>query len=248
LALYSDLASVYDFMYQKLFDYEKECQFYLSQLESFHCKSIIEFGCGTGNLGQNIINAGYHYHGVDISPAMIELAKKKIPDNKLSVGDIVNYRSENTYDAACFTGRSISYLTDEEKIIKAFETVFFHLKPNGIFIFDPIDGDLLFENFDTNEKIVEVSPYLRYSQSTPIDYKLFTWRWNAAYFIQEENNIKKIGTDVAILRAFNAESLSPLLSQAGFEIIHIIAKTSYIWDDHYYICRKNKGIENDPSL
>jgi SAM-dependent methyltransferase len=238
MALYSDLAAVYDFMYQKIFDYEKEGHFYLSQLEAYHCKSIIEFGCGTGNLGQNLMNAGFEYYGVDISPAMVELAKKKIPEHKLSVGDIIDFRSESIFDAACFTGRSISYLIDDHSILQAFKTVSLHIKPRGIFIFDPIDGDLLFKNFDTEEKIVEVFPYVRHARSKPLDHKKYTWEWTSEYYKLEGSTKKLIGKDTATVRAFNTKTLEPILSLAGFEIIHIISKTSYIWDDHYYICQK----------
>jgi SAM-dependent methyltransferase len=238
MALYSDLAEVYDIMYQKLFDYEQESEFYRSQLDTYHCKSIIEFGCGTGNLGVNLINAGYDYFGVDISTEMIVLAKKRISDTKLSVGNIVDFRSESIYDAACFSGRSISYLVEDNSILEAFKTVSLHLKPNGIFIFDPIDGDQLFENFDTGEKIVEVFPYIRHARSKPLDHKKYTWEWTSEYYQQEGNTKRLLGKDTATVRAFDTKTLEPILSLAGFEIIHIIPKTSYIWDDHYYICQK----------
>jgi SAM-dependent methyltransferase len=238
MALYSDLAAVYDFMYKKLFDYAQESNFYRSQLETYGCKSIIEFGCGTGNLGQNLMKAGFDYFGVDISPEMVELAKKKIPDIQLSVGNIVDFRSESIFDAACFTGRSISYLIDDHSILQAFKTVSLHVKPRGIFIFDPIDGDQVFKKFDTEEKIVEVFPYVRHARSRPLDYKKFTWEWTSEYYKLEGSTKKLIGKDTATVRAFDTKTLEAFLSETGFEIIHIIPKASYIWDDHYFICQK----------
>jgi SAM-dependent methyltransferase len=238
MSLYNELAMVYHIIYQKLFDYDQEADFYHSQLGIFNAKSVIEFGCGTGNLGSRLIDRGYEYFGVDISAEMIDIAKENININLLGIGDIVNYNSKSKYHSALFTGRALSYLVENEDIIGAFSSVADILYDKGIFIFDAIDGPRLFNKFDTETKHIKVESYIREARSKPIDHENYIWQWTAEYYDNKDTSVVKIGEDNAYLRAFDKELLSQFLKTAGFEIIAIMPKFSYIWDDHYYICQK----------
>ena len=57
--LYSELAHVYYEMYLSLFDYEKEFNFYDNYLKKYKCKSILELGCGNGNLASYFLKSNY---------------------------------------------------------------------------------------------------------------------------------------------------------------------------------------------
>lgn len=57
---------------------------------------VLEMGCGIGDLLADV-NPAYGV-GVDISPAMIEIAEKRHPDLKFFVGDALSYNSEEQFD------------------------------------------------------------------------------------------------------------------------------------------------------
>lgn len=64
--LYSTLANVYHEMYQHIFDYDKEFQFYDVLLKTNNCNKILEIGCGSGMLARRFLKEGYDYLGLDV--------------------------------------------------------------------------------------------------------------------------------------------------------------------------------------
>ena len=69
--LYSQLAHIYHEMYQQIFDYKKEFDYYNKILSKYSCSSVLEIGCGTSYLAKYLIEAGYDYHGVDLHEEML---------------------------------------------------------------------------------------------------------------------------------------------------------------------------------
>ena len=68
-----------------------------------HGRRIIEFACGEGACGIILSELGCIYHGVDISPTVVEKARKAVssyPNAKVSLLDMVNGQIPGIYDAA----------------------------------------------------------------------------------------------------------------------------------------------------
>ena len=63
--LYTQLAVVYDEIYQTLFDYDAEFAIYADFLTKYKAKSVVEIGCGTGHLAKRFVAGGYDYLGLD---------------------------------------------------------------------------------------------------------------------------------------------------------------------------------------
>src|SRR3954452_12393910 len=52
--------------------------------------TVVDLGCGSGILARIVSAAGFKALGVDISPAMIELARKTIPEATFHVGPLLD--------------------------------------------------------------------------------------------------------------------------------------------------------------
>src|SRR5271170_5383990 len=50
---------------------------------------VVDLGCGSGILSQAMVEAGYDLLGIDISPAMIALARERVPGGTFRVGSLV---------------------------------------------------------------------------------------------------------------------------------------------------------------
>ncbi len=75
--------------------YHKELENYLRFLIPSN-SSILEIGCGTGDtLASLNPKRGL---GIDISPKMIEIAKKKFPHLRFEVGDLENLQTDEKFD------------------------------------------------------------------------------------------------------------------------------------------------------
>lgn len=56
-------------------------------------KSVVEFGCSTGNLASRI-TADVKYRGIDSNSAALEFARTKCPDKKFIEGDIRTFKGK----------------------------------------------------------------------------------------------------------------------------------------------------------
>lgn len=61
-------------------------------------RKILDLGCGTGILTNELAKGGADVLGIDLSEEMISAAKKNYPFIKFEIADILNLPYENTFD------------------------------------------------------------------------------------------------------------------------------------------------------
>lgn len=101
---------------------------------------IVELGCGTGSFSQVLYSRGYDIIGIDISPDMLDLARKK----SIEAGMDIMYLEQDMreLDLYCTAGTivsvcdSINYILEDEDVVETFRLVNNFLYPGGVFIFD----------------------------------------------------------------------------------------------------------------
>ena len=139
MTAFVDYARYYDLIYRDK-DYAAEAGFILDQLAAVDCRptEILELGCGTGRHAAEFAQRGCIVHGVDSSERMIGIARERLasPRLRFEVGNIQTWRSAERFDAVLSLFHVISYQKDYAELAAAVETAYFHLKPNGVFLFD----------------------------------------------------------------------------------------------------------------
>jgi SAM-dependent methyltransferase len=96
---------------------------------------VCDLGCGGGRLSASLLQSGYDVVGVDISPAMIAIAKKRAPRARFISGSIAEVRLP-VCDAAVALGEVFNYLGSKTAIVRAFRNIFRTLRAGGILILD----------------------------------------------------------------------------------------------------------------
>jgi SAM-dependent methyltransferase len=100
---------------------------------------VIDLGCGSGLWARELVNAGYDVLGIDISVAMIEIARRRVPQGEFHVGSLLKAKLP-LCDAVTSLGECFNYLFDKNNSIselrKLFRRVYAVLKPGGLLIFD----------------------------------------------------------------------------------------------------------------
>lgn len=100
---------------------------------------VVDLGCGSGIWGGELVQAGYSVVGADISPAMIELARRRVPQAQWHVAPLGQFPIPPC-KAVTALGEVFNYLFDGELGLAAlraiFQKVYDALLPGGLLIFD----------------------------------------------------------------------------------------------------------------
>ncbi|MFK7911581.1 MAG: trans-aconitate 2-methyltransferase [Akkermansiaceae bacterium] len=85
----------------------------ITSATDFSSKSILDIGCGFADFASylNEHQSGFTYHGVDITPSMVEIASKNHPQHTMECRDILSDPPSQKYDIV--TANGIFYLVQE---------------------------------------------------------------------------------------------------------------------------------------
>jgi len=111
--------------------------FYLSLAGPRH-SSILDLGCGTGILCNAYAANGHDVTGVDPSPAMLEIARRK--DHGKAIEWVRSfaqaYRSDKRFDLVVMTGHAFQVLLDDSDVLAAFTVMSRYLSSGGVVAFE----------------------------------------------------------------------------------------------------------------
>lgn len=138
---YSKLALIYDYMMRHV-NYREWAEFINSILKQNGLESgyVLDISCGTGSFLKAFEKYGYSIYGSDFSPSMIEQArikhKKTGNENNFYVRDMRELTFDRKFDCVVSLFDSINYLTEQDDVLKNFNSVSSILEDNGLYIFD----------------------------------------------------------------------------------------------------------------
>jgi ubiquinone/menaquinone biosynthesis C-methylase UbiE len=185
----------------------------LSQQDA-HPKTILDVCCGTGNMCELLHDEGFTMSGVDLSPRMIEEAKRKAKENDLPIDywcmDASNFELNRTFDAALSFYDSLNNIIDASALQKAFHRVAAHVKPGGSWIFD-MNTAYAFEQRMFDQQNLKPSADLRYKWIGDWDpaSRIITVHMS---FWDKEREFK----ETHVQRAYDEFQIREMLAKAGF--------------------------------
>jgi SAM-dependent methyltransferase len=104
---------------------------------------VCDLGCGGGQLSARLLKAGYKPIGIDISAAMVRIARAQVTKARFIQGSISTLRLPE-YAAAVAVGEVFNYLGSKDEMKRAFRNIFRSLLPGGVLVFDikePLPGN-----------------------------------------------------------------------------------------------------------
>jgi len=96
--------------------------------------SVLDAGCGNGRLLELLKDKNINYIGVDVSDKLIELAKKRYPENRFLVADNLNLPFPDSNFDKAFSIAVLHHIPSAELRKKALLELKRVLKPGGILI------------------------------------------------------------------------------------------------------------------
>ena len=148
MAYYQEIAHYYDLLMDGGY-YDHELLATAIRSTIGQRKRVLELGIGTGRLAQALlkIDSTYDLVGIDFSPEMIEMAKKRLPNNiRLVECDVAKMNLECKFDAAISSGGTWvivqsnnelllgTHLFNRENDFCGLKNVAAHLEPGGILV------------------------------------------------------------------------------------------------------------------
>lgn len=138
--MFSEAPELYDTIYGAFKDYDAETEHVARLLGKLapDARSVLDVGCGTGEHAVRLHSRhGYEVGGLDIEPAFIELARKKLPSADFWQGDMADFDLGRRFDAIVCLFSSIGYLTDLTAVEGAARCFARHLAPGGVALVEP---------------------------------------------------------------------------------------------------------------
>lgn len=99
---------------------------------------VLDLGCGTGQLGAGLAEAGCRVTGVDPAAAMLALAAMRPGGDRARwrQGDARDLRLDERFDLVVLTGHAFQVFLTLEDRRAVLATIAAHLAPEGGFVFD----------------------------------------------------------------------------------------------------------------
>ena len=188
--------------------------------------AVLELACGTGQLTIPIALNGHPTVGLDLSEAMLTVARVRASAASASVafvqGDMRDFALDREFDLIVVARNSLLHLLSTADLLGAFAAVRHHLAPNGIFAFDIFNPNPTLlarprgQRFSTME--VTAPPFGSLSVEETCDYDSATQVNHATWYISTPEK-RDAWIVPLVLRSIFPQELPLLLSAAGLELI-----------------------------
>ena len=225
---FQDYAYYYNLFYEDK-DYKAEAETVDRILKGCELKGkdIINFGCGTGRHDIALERLGYHCHGIDLSPSMIEVAQNnaRLEGSNIvfEVADVRAYETKKRYDAAISLFHVMSYQNANADIRATFKSVRKSLKDaGGYFLFDAWYGPGVLsdkpsvrvkEVEDEENKLIRIARPVMYDKKNVVDVN-----YEVLVINKNSGKVQAIN-EVHSMRYFVRPELELLLEEAGFTLL-----------------------------
>lgn len=177
--------------------------------------AVLEVGCGTGRYLQPL-SEHFAVRGLDLSPEMVALARQRVPDVPLEVGDLAELTVTEPLDALLCLHGAVAYLPDLPTLEQA--TARFHaaLRPGGCLLLHPVGPELVAGTLWMNGFREEGAAlaWMAHMERGDDGHAELEFQWLAG---RGGEGIEH-GRDVHRLRLFTRAEIAGALAAAGFEL------------------------------
>lgn len=234
---YEAFAYYYDSLMDQEF-YEDYIKFINEHVDNY--QTVLELGCGTGEIAIRLANQGKNVCATDISQDMLEVAKYKCIDFKadvmLSRIDMCDFAVDTKLDLILCLCDSLNYVTNIKDVEQTFINVYRSLDSKGTFIFD-VDSMYKMENILNN-----------YNEENDEDDFYFHWfveHLAKGYVKHSVEIIDKVENDRVyeehLQKTLEVDVYLGLLNKVGFKDIEIYSDFKDFNEQaerHIFVCKK----------
>lgn len=176
---------------------------------------VIDLGCGSGIWAEVLLRSGYRVFGVDVSTAMIRLARKRVPEGKF-VRQSLHAVALPACAAVTAIGESLNYVSvadGEAGLHGLFCRVITALRSGGVFIFDVAEPSLALAEHGTQSFLEGTDWAVLVEKQADASRRLLTRR---IVGFRRLGKLYRRNEEFHHLRLHDRDEIMALLAQAGF--------------------------------
>ncbi len=233
---YTGFAQVYDDFMDNI-PYEEWSHYLVGLLKEYGVEDglVLELGCGTGNITEELAKQGYDMIGIDNSEDMLTIAMEKkaeyFEEDKRALilylmQDMREFELYGTVRAIVSICDSMNYIMSEEDLLQVFKLVNNYLDTRGVFIFD-LNTVFKYETILGNNTIAEnredcsfIWDNYYYKEEGINEYSLSIYVRDTELEEEcEETGLFKRYDETHYQKAYSLEVVKRLLKEAGMEFM-----------------------------
>jgi len=238
---YRQFASVYDRLMEEM-PYSDWLSFARKCWDRYGMpKTVVDLGCGTGNLSIPLARSGFSVYGIDLSAEMLSVARSKWDEPSAGTGrrddpgtirwlqqDMRDWELPYPADAVISFCDCLNYLTEPEDVSATIRRTYEGLAPGGLFLFD-VHSPRQLERYAEEQPFVYDEPDIAYLWVSDYDEERREIEHSLTFFIREEQASRGGETlygrfeESHVQRAYDPDWLADELESAGFEVLHRLA-------------------------
>lgn len=132
--LYSEHVDLYDLAFG--WDVSEEVDWLVARLGT-HCRRVLEPGCGTGRMIEELARRGLEVVGADISPAMVDAARRRLDGAgvpaEIVLADMRDFDLGRVFDGAVCPINTLGYLRPPD-LSRHLACMGRHLVPDAVYL------------------------------------------------------------------------------------------------------------------
>ncbi len=223
---------IYDLMYD---DFTSDIRFYVEEAQRAETP-VLELACGTGRVLIPTAEAGVSIWGLDITPAMLAEAEKKVAGLSaevqkritLELGDMRDFELEQRFGLVTIPFRSFLHLMTVEDQLATLRNIHRHLKPGGRLALNFFQPDLtIISDYMTHNK--GMLKFLREWDDPESGHRLICWETRsyepAEQIISNQWIFDRLDASGKVIDRFYRPLTLRWIYRYEFE--HLLARTGY---------------------
>ncbi len=226
--MYKSTAELYDLIMDDI-NYDAYAEYFVKIFEKHMSKkpiSIVDIGCGTGNLTFSLNKLGFDMTGVDNSIEMLSKAKQKDEKGLLWINqDMTELDLFGTYDASVSLLDCVNHLENKQAIEKYLNRLHYFVEPEGLIVFD-INSIYKFENIYSDNIYYSMEDSLSYIWQNNYDEKTKICRMDIAFFEKENEFYNRVDV-VNFEYAYSCSEIENILQKTGYFLEDVYGDKSF---------------------
>lgn len=209
---------------------------------NIHDGLIVDLGCGSGLSALKFVEAGYRVLGIDVSEAMIGLARARVSEADFRVASLFKTDIPECKVVTAI-GECLNYLFDSDNndqlLLQLFERIYQALSPGGIFIFDIAEPGQVSQNnhqqFNQGDNWIVLVEKEENAEQSTLTRRIITLRKVGEHYRRDD--------EIHHVRLHRSTEIAHKLRQVGFKVQTMRSYGTYQLPKAHaaFIAQKNAG-------